>query len=115
MTASQLLTGAAAWIDGHGWIQNTYYEPGTLAACAIGALHFASQDRYGRDGQARRAAIAEAAGSLAQIAEELNGRPLDGATAQEQVIAWNNSGVIDQADAVVWLQKSAARAAEMVR
>lgn len=115
MSPSELLAEAGRWIETHGWITGQFYDD-NLAACAIGALHFASRNAgYGRDGQARREAIAGAAGSLAQIAEELNGKPLDGATAQERAIHWNNHGVIDQADAVVWVQKASARAAEMVR
>lgn len=115
MTASELLTAAADWIDTHGWIQGNFYDE-KLAVCAIGALHFASRNAgFGRDGQARHAAITEAAGALAGVAEELNGKPVDGATAQERAIHWNNHGVIDGADAVVWMQKASARAAEMVR
>lgn len=113
---SDLLTNAANWIETHGWIQGNFYEQGTLATCAIGALHFASREVFDRaDGQARHAAITEAAGALASVAEDLNGKPVDGATAQEQVITWNNSGVIDRADAVVWLQKASAHAAEAGR
>lgn len=116
MTPSELLTAAADWIDGHGWIQNTYYEPGTLAACAVGALEFAARNGgYGRDWQARHAAIAAAESALADVAAELNGKPVDAPTAREQVQVWNNHGCIDRADAICWIQKSAAYAAEVVR
>ncbi|QNJ90739.1 hypothetical protein HZU40_21100 [Mycolicibacterium fluoranthenivorans] len=115
MTPSELLTAAADWIDSHGWLQGNFYDADGRT-CAIGALHFASRNGgYGRDGQAAHEAITEAAGSLAQIAEDLSGKAIDGATAQEKTIHWNNSGVIDRADAVVWLQKASAHAAEAGR
>ncbi|MCF6386027.1 hypothetical protein L2K20_03485 [Mycobacterium sp. MBM] len=116
MSPSELLAEAGRWIDGHGWIQNTFYEPGTLAACAVGALEFASRNGgYGRDWQARRAAIAAAESALADVATELNGGPVDAPSIREQVQVWNNCGVIDQADAVVWMQKASAHAAEAGR
>lgn len=116
MAPSELLTAAADWIDTHGWITGQFYESETLAACAVGALHFAARNAgYGRDGAAAHAAITEAAGALADIAEDLNGKPVDGATTQEQVILWNNSGCIDQADAVVWMQKATAQLQEQGR
>ncbi len=113
MMPSELLTAAADWIDSHGWIQGNFYEQGTLAACAIGALHFAAREVFDcADGQGRRAAIADATDALAVVALELNGKLVEGATTQEQVIVFNNSGVIDKADAICWLQKASAHAAE---
>lgn len=116
MTVSELLAEAGRWLDSHGWITGQFYEPGTLAACAVGALEFASRNAgYGRDWQARRSAIAAAESALADVATELNGKPVDAPTTREQVQTWNNSGVIDKADAICWLQKASAHAAEMVR
>lgn len=113
MTPSELLTAAADWIDSRGWIQGNFYEQGTLAACAVGALEFASRNAgYGRDWQARRAAIAAAESALADVATELNGKPIDALTTREQVQTWNNTGVIDQADAIVWCQKATAQLQE---
>ena len=113
LSPSELLTAAADWIDSHGWTTGRFYEPGTLAACALGALHLASREVFDRaDWRTARAAIAEAADALADVAEELNGRPVDSATAQEQVILWNNSGCIDRADAVVWMQKASTQLQE---
>lgn len=116
MTPSELLAEAGRWIDSHGWITGQFYEQGTLAACAVGALEFASRNAgYGRDWQARRTAIADATDALAEVAAEWNGKPIHAPTAREQVIAWNNSGVIDQADAVVWMQKATAQLQEQGR
>lgn len=116
MTPSELLAAAAHWIEDRGWITGQFYEPKTLAACTVGALEFASRNAgYGRDWQSRRAAIAAAESALADVATELNGKPIDAPTTRQQVQTWNNTGVIDQADAVVWCQKASARAAEMVR
>lgn len=116
MTPSELLTAAADWIDSHGWTTGRFYEPETLAACAVGAIQFAARNAgYGADWQARRAAIAEAEAALVAVAEEWHGKPVDAATTREQVMLWNNSGVIDQADAVVWMQKASAQLQEIVR
>lgn len=104
MTASQLLTGAADHIERHGWIKGNFYDPDTLGTCALGALHFAARN-FGRDGEARRAAINEADRALSDVASELHGEPI-------ATIAWNNTGCIDRADAVAWMQKSAAKLEE---
>lgn len=114
-TASDLLNAAADWINSHGWIQGNFYEQGTLAACAVGALHFAAREVFGRDTAAAHAAIADATDALADIAAEWNGKPIDAPTAREQLIEWNNTGCIDQADAVVWMQKATAHLQEQGR
>jgi hypothetical protein len=105
MTASQLLTAAADWIDSHGWIQGNYYDPDTLACCALGALHFGARNFDRGDRSARRAAFTEAENALADVAAEWNNAPIG-------VIEWNNHGCIDGADAVVWMQKATAKLEE---
>lgn len=108
---SELVAEAGRWLDQHGWIQNHYYEPGTLAACLLGGLHFAARGHYGRDWQARHAAINTATDALAEVAAEMQGQPFDGSS-QAAVIAHNNDWCLDRADAVATLEKASAKLAE---
>ena len=104
MTPSQLLTAAVAHIERHGWIQGNYYDRDG-GTCALGALHFAARTFDRRDWRGACAAVTEAEHALADVAAELHGQPIT-------VTEFNNIGCTEEADAICWMQKSAAKLEE---